>query len=139
MQPAPWLQRTTPLPRLSDSPTPLKLLFGRDVRSQIDAVTPELGCSDFLQHGGLHNFVRGALLKTARDPATSTLPSQRVYTTRFGRNQGKMGDLVMVQEADLTLWHEGVHRKLVHGKLTGPWRVSTIITPGSCYHVVLKA
>ena len=57
MQPARWLQSTTPLPRLPGSPTPFKLLFGRDVRSQIDAVTPELDGSDFLQHGGIHNFV----------------------------------------------------------------------------------
>ena len=44
----------------------------------------------------------------------------------------------MVQEADSTLWHEGVHRKLVHEKWAGPWKVSAVITPGLCYHVVLN-
>ena len=57
VQPALWLQRKTPLPRLPGSPTPFKLLFERDVCSQIDAVTPELDGSDFLQQEGLHNFV----------------------------------------------------------------------------------
>ena len=44
-------------PPASGQPHSLKLLFGRDLRSQINAVTPELNGSDVLQYGGLHNFV----------------------------------------------------------------------------------
>ena len=50
----------------------------------------------------------------------------------------KRDDLVMVQEANSTLWHGRVHRKLVHVKWTGAWEFSAIITPGLCCHVVLN-
>ena len=46
-----------PLPQLPGSPTLFRLLFGRDVRSPIDPVTPELDGSNCFQHGGLHNFI----------------------------------------------------------------------------------
>ena len=40
MQPAPWLHRTTPGPRLPDKATLFLLLFGRDCRTQMDATSP---------------------------------------------------------------------------------------------------
>ena len=149
MQPALWLQRTTPLPRLQGNPTPFKLLFGRDVHSQIDEVTPELETSDFLQHGGLPNFFadrkeawrevtreRDVLLK--RRELRQHQRSRSNADIQRASAKPRKGDLVMVQEADSTLWHEGVHRKLVHEKWAGPWKVSAVITPGLCYHVVLN-
>ena len=114
-------------PRLSGSPTPFELLFGRDVRSQIDAVTPELDGSDFLQHGGLHNFVadRKEAWREVTKVRHALLKRHEIRQhQRSRRNAGiqrasagtkvKRGDLVMVQEADSALWHEGVHRKLAH-------------------------
>ena len=128
VQPALWLQRTTPFPRLPGCPA----LFKRNVRSQIDALTPEVDGSDFVQHGGLHNFVadrkeawrevtkvRDALLK--RHEIRQHLRSRRnagIQRASAGAKV-KRGNLVMVQEADSALWHEGaVHRKLVHEKWT---------------------
>ena len=123
VQPALWLQRTTPLPRIPDSPTPFTLLFGLDVRSQIDAVTPKLDGSDFLQHGGLHNFVAGhkeawrevtkvqdALLKRYKIRQHHRSPRNAGIQRVLAATKAKRGDLVMVQERDPTLWHEGVHR-----------------------------
>ena len=143
VQPALWLQRRTPLPRIPGSPTPFELLFGRDVRSQIGAVTPELDGSDFLQHGGLHNFVadrkeawrevtkvRDALLKRHEIRPRQCSPRNAGIQRASDGTKAKKGDLVMVQEADSTLWLEGVHRKLVHKKWTGPWKISALVTPG---------
>ena len=45
---------------------------------------------------------------------------------------------MLVHESDSTLGNEGVHRKLVHEKWTGPWTVTAVITPGLCYQVVLN-
>ena len=56
VQPALWLHRTTPDPRLPGSPTPFRLLFGRNVRTQIEAVSPELDGSD-LMDTGLHSLI----------------------------------------------------------------------------------
>ena len=143
MQPAHWLQRTTPPPRLPCSPTPFGLLFGRDVRSQIDEVTPELDSSDFLLHGGLHSFVadsREAWREVTRERDALLKRHELRLHQRSGSNSDirrasagtkvKKGDLVMAQEADSTLLHEGIHRQLVHEEWTGPWKVSAVVTPG---------
>ena len=45
-----WIQRTTPNPRLPSSGTPFRILFGRDARSNLDALTPALD-DDTLPHG----------------------------------------------------------------------------------------
>ena len=149
VQPALWLQRTTPFRGASGQPHSFKLLFGRDLRSQINAVTPELDGSDFLQYGGLHNFVadhkeswrevtkvRAALLNRHKvRQQQRSLHNAGVQRASAG-TKVKRDDLVMMQEADSTLWHEGVYRKLVHQKWT--WKVSTIMTLGLCYHVVLN-
>ena len=112
------------------------------MRSQIDAVTPELDGSDFLQRGGLHNFVAGrkeawrevtkvrdALLKWHEIRPHQCSPRNAGIQRASDGTKEKRGDLVTVQEADSTLWLEGVHRKLVHEKWTGPWKISAIITP----------
>ena len=40
VQPALWLYRTNPDPRLPGKATPFRLLFGRDCRTQMDATSP---------------------------------------------------------------------------------------------------
>ena len=56
MQPGLWLHRTSPDPRLPGSPIPIRLLFGRDVRTQIEAVSPDLDNSE-LMGTGLHSLI----------------------------------------------------------------------------------
>ena len=43
-----------------------------------------------------------------------------------------------MRESDSTLGNEGVHRKLVHEKWTGPWKVTASIASGLCYQVVMN-
>ena len=50
----------------------------------------------------------------------------------------KQGDLVLVKEADSALHNDCVHVKLTHDRWTGPWTVTTVITPGLCYRVTLQ-
>ena len=42
VQPAVYIHRTTPDLRLPGKPTPFRLFFGRDVRTQLDATHPEI-------------------------------------------------------------------------------------------------
>ena len=50
----------------------------------------------------------------------------------------KQGDLVFVKEADSALHNDCVHVKLTHDRWTGPWTVTTVISPGLCYRVTLQ-
>ena len=50
-----WLHRTMHDPHLPSKATSFSLLFVRDARTQIDAVTPEVDGRDI--KGGLHSFV----------------------------------------------------------------------------------
>ena len=43
----------------------------------------------------------------------------------------KVGDLIMVKEADSSLARQGVHPKLSHDHWTAPWKVVGIPRPGS--------
>ena len=42
-----WIQRTTPDPRLPSGGTPFRILFGRDSRSNLDALTPAMDGDPF--------------------------------------------------------------------------------------------
>ena len=53
--PAMWTHRTTPDLSLPGKPTPYRLFFGRDVRTQLDATHPEIDGGDF--NGGMHSYV----------------------------------------------------------------------------------
>ena len=55
VQPALWIHRTTPDLRLPGKPTPFRLFFGRDARTQLDATHPEIDGGDF--RGGMHSYV----------------------------------------------------------------------------------
>lgn len=50
----------------------------------------------------------------------------------------KKGDPLIMPETDSTLWHDGVHRILVPFEWVGPWKVSTLMNPGLCFHVVIN-
>ena len=50
----------------------------------------------------------------------------------------KQGDLVLVKDADSALHNNCVHVKLTHERWTGPWIVTSVITPGLCYRVTLQ-
>ena len=54
VQPALWLHRTTPDPRLPGKATPFRLLFVRDCRTQMDATLPS---PDDEGMDGLHNLI----------------------------------------------------------------------------------
>lgn len=56
VQPVLWLHRTTSNPRLPGGPTHFRLLFGLVVRTQIEAISPQLHDSD-LVGTGLHKFM----------------------------------------------------------------------------------
>ena len=150
VQPALWLHRTSPDPRLPGSPTPFRLLFRRDVRTQIEAVSPDLDNSE-LMGTGLQSLIdnkeedwRHVLKSETYQKALQATRDQertRVNNSIAHHSAGvkaKRGYLVLVHESDSTLGNEGVHRKLVHEKWTGPWTVTAVITPGLCYQVVLN-
>ena len=146
-----WLYPTTPDPSLPNSATPFRLLFGRDARTQIDAVSPDLDETE-LVGTGLHTYISNCKeewrdVLRARDAALRKQhegrQNQRLRVNdTIGRHssgaKAKEGDLVMIQESDATISKEGVHLKLVHEKWTGPWKVVSTVTPGLCYRVVLK-
>ena len=48
------------------------------------------------------------------------------------------GDLVLVQEAEITLHRSGRGGKLEHERWTGPWRVSRILQEGLTAEVEMK-
>ena len=50
----------------------------------------------------------------------------------------KQDDLVLVKQADSALHNDCAHVKLTHGRWTGPWTVTSVITPGLCYRVIFQ-
>lgn len=126
MAPVLWLHRTAPEPWLPGSPTPFRLPLSRDVRTQIEVISPELGDSH-LADTGLTSFIADknedwhAVLRTeASQKALHAIRDQqrtRVNDTTVRPSAGvkaQKGGLVPVRESDATLESEGVHRKLVH-------------------------
>ena len=43
-----------------------------------------------------------------------------------------------MKETHSALHNDCVHVKLAHGRQTGPWTVTTVMTPGLCYRVTLQ-
>ena len=148
VQPAIWLHRTTPDPRLPDKATPFRLQFGRDCRTQMDATSPSPDNEGIV---GLHNLIADKsgnlrLLQEVRKDLQHRHEQRRLR--REHQNAGirrtstgtrvKPGDLVLVKEADSALYNDCVHMKLTHDRWTGPWTVIAVITPGLCYRVTLQ-
>ena len=130
MQPALWLHRTTPDPRLPGEATPCLLLFGRVCRTQMDATSPS---PDDEGMEGLHTLIA--------DKSENLLKVQEVHKDlqycheqrRFPREHQnarvirtstgtrvKQGDLVLVKEVDSALHNDCVHVKLTQDRWTGP-------------------
>ena len=148
MQPALWLHRTTPDPRLPNKATPFCLLFGRDCRTQMDATSPS---PDNENTDGLHNLIadKSENLRQVQEVRKDLQHRhQQRHLRREHQNAGikctstgtqvKPSDLVLVNEADSALHNGCVHTKLTHGRWTGPWTVTAVITPGLCYRVTLQ-
>ena len=148
VQPALWLHRTTPDPRLPNNATPFRLLFGRDCRTQMDATSPH---PDNEGANGLHNLIADKSENLRQVQEVRKDQQQRHEQRRRRRehqNVGirrtstgtrvKPGDLVLVKEADSALHNDYVHTKLTHDRWTGPWTVTAVITPGLCYRVTLQ-
>ncbi|CAM9973671.1 unnamed protein product [Choristocarpus tenellus] len=136
VSPACWAQRTTP--DLSDplNPTSFRVLFGRDPRTQLDAVIPKLDGD--VDVGGLDSFIeqRRQNFREVREVLERRMfAGQRqrekanALVARSSPGLGsKPGDLVLVKEADSSIYGEKlgqtrVGRKVVHERWTGPWTV----------------
>ena len=148
VQPALWLHRTTPDPRLPSKATPFRLLFGRDCRTQMKATSPSRDNEGIV---GLHNLIADKsenfrLAQEVRKDLQHRHEQRRLR--REHQNAGirrtstgtrvKPGDLVLVKEAGSALNNDCVHTKLTHDLWTGPWTVTAVITPGLCYRVTLQ-
>ena len=117
------IQRTTPDPGLPLGGTPFKILFGRDARTNLDALTLALDGDNF--RTGLDNFVaerhqtfmelRAALKKRQEDKAATIRP----LSDTPGEG-ARVGDMILVKEADSKMAREGTHAKLAHEHWTGP-------------------
>ena len=123
-----WIQRVTPDLSLSAKMTPFCILFGRDARTQIDMMTLSIDGAEF--RGGPDSFaankhqaiveVRDMLDKRQgdKDNALDALNAQ------VGRGSPgkyvKVGDLVIVTEADSSLARQRIHPKLSHDHWTAP-------------------
>ena len=148
VQPALWLHRTTPDPQLPGKATPLRLLFGRDCRTQIDATSPSPDNEGMV---GLHNLAADQseslrLIRALRKDLQNRHEQRhrrrerenaRIIRTSTG-TRTKPGDLVLVKESGSALYNDCVHPKLTHDRWTGPWTVTAVITPGLCYRVTLQ-
>ena len=148
VQPAIWLHRTTPDPRLPSKATPFRLLFGRDCRTQMEATSPSPDSKGIV---GLHNLIADKsenlrLVQEVRKDLQHRHEQRRLR--REHQNAGirrtstgtrvKPGDLILVKEADSALYNDCVHTRLTHDRWTGPWTVTAVITPGLCYRVTLQ-
>ena len=148
VQPALWLHRTTPDPRLPCKATPFLFLFGRDCRTQMDATFPS---PDGEGTDGLHNLIedKSESLRQVREVRRDLQHRhEQRRLRREHQNAGirctstgtrlKQGDLVLAKKADSALHNDCVHVKLTHERWTGPWTVTAVITPGLCYRVTLQ-
>ena len=141
--------RTTPDLRLPGKPTPFRLFFGRDARTQLDATHPEIDGGDF--RGGMHSYVadKRQAYKEVRDVRVALLKRQEDrQKSRESRNAeiGRtsvgtrvvVGDKVLVKEAESVMAREGIHHNLAHEHWTGPWEVTEVVLPGLSYIVTMS-
>ena len=118
VQPALWLHRTTPDPRLPGKTTPFSLLFGRDCRTQVDATSPS---PDDEGIDGLHNLIvdKSENLRQVEGLCKDLHHRHEQRRLRLEHhNRGikrtsagtrvKQGDLVWVKEADSALHNDCV-------------------------------
>ena len=148
VQPALWLHRPTPDPRLPGKATPFRLLIGRDYRTEMEATSPSPNDEGM---DGLHNPIADKSenlrqVNKVRKHLQHHHEQRRLRREHHNAGirrtstgtQVKQGDLVLVKKVDSALHNDCVHVKLTHDRWTGPWTVTTVITPGLCYHVTLQ-
>ena len=126
--PACWIQRVTPDPSLPSSPTPFRLLLGRDARTQLDSITPVVDGVEY--KGGLDAFVADKqqafreVRKALEERKTMKDQRRQSHNDGVGRvspgRQAKIGNYVLVKEAASTLSREGIYSNLAHEHWTGP-------------------
>ena len=126
VQPALWLHRNTPDPRLPNKATPFRLLFGLDCRTQMDATSPS---PDNEGTDALHNLIvdKSGNFRQVREVRKDLQHRhEQRRLRRKHQNAGirrtstgtrvKPGDLVLVKEADSALHNDCVHTKLTHDR-----------------------
>ena len=123
-----WIQRTTPNPRLPSSGTPFRILFGRDARSNLDALTPTLDGDTF--RTGLDNFmaekqqtfleVRGILKRMQEEKKRMRARHNAAIKRNSSGERVRIGDKVLVKEAD-SKWRGRASTQSWHTS-TGPGR-----------------
>ena len=128
--PAGWIKRTLPDSSLQSNMTAFELLFGRKPQTSLDSLVPLLNGA--AQTTSLDNFVeqrKQNLLEVCKvleqRQVIRTAARKRVNATINRSSAGvptKVGDLVLVREADSTRSREGYGTKLHHEKYTGPWK-----------------
>ncbi|CAM9983111.1 unnamed protein product, partial [Choristocarpus tenellus] len=100
--------RTTPDPSDPLNPTPFRVLFGRDPRTQLDAVIPKLDGD--VEVGGLDSFIEQRrqnfreVRKVLERRMSANQRQREKANAMIARSSpglgSKPGDLVLVKEAD---------------------------------------
>ena len=144
--PACWIKRTLPDSSLQSKMTAFELLFGRKLRTSLHSLVPLLDGA--AQATSLDSFVeqrkqnplevrkvleqREAIRTAARERVNATINRSSTGVT------AKVGDLVLVREADSTRSREGYGAKLHHEKYTGPWSITRVLMTGLSVEVELR-
>lgn len=140
------IHRVTPDPSLPGGITPFKMLFGRNPRTPLDDIAPDLDRPAFgeglertvADRKQMFNEVQRALV--ARQE-TKNLQRHRLNARAQRTSPGaksSVGDKVLVREASNTLHNDGIHPKLARDHFTGPWEVMQIVRPGLSFSVRLN-
>ena len=142
VDPALWVQRTTPDTALPGHPTAFKLLFGREPRTQLDAVSPEA------ESPPLHNMVEQQKQNLKEVQQLLTRRHQQREEAKLARNaemvrqsvgiQAQVRDLMLVRESDSSLSSARVSAKPIHDLWTGPWEVHKIVIRGLSLQVRMR-
>lgn len=122
MTPACWIQQTTPDPHLPLGATPFRVLFGRDIRPNLDALTPKSDGDDF--RTGLDSFLaekqqtsmelRGVLKKRQYDKNHRRQRHNAATQRNAPGERAQVGDALLVKGSDSPLAREGRHANLAH-------------------------
>ena len=140
------VQLTTPDLCIPSGGTPFRILFGRDARTNLDALTPVLDGHSFFT--GLNNFVAekqqtfrelGGILERRKEENNRRRARHNAAIKRSSSDlQTRVGDRVLIKEAPSKLGRDGIHAKLVHEHWTGPWRIPSIEQPGLRYQATMS-